>query len=91
MLHVQASATRIHLVLAMEKAGQAVACMREEGTEDTRADAGDGSRAESRYHWLSCVRSRPLRGWEKSGLKVVLIWGFFYFYYLSLFEDLLSW
>lgn len=62
MLHVQASATRIHLVLAMEKAGQAVACMREEGTEDTRADAGDGSQAESRYHWLSCVRSRPLRG-----------------------------
>lgn len=56
MLHVQASATRIHLVLAMEKAGQAVACMREEGTEDTRADAGDGSRAESRYHRLSCVR-----------------------------------
>lgn len=32
-----------------------------------------------------------LGGGEKSGLKVVLIWGFFYFYYLSLFEDLLSW
>lgn len=49
----------------MEKAGQAEACMREEGTEDTRGDASDVSLAGPRYHWLSCVRISAACGVEK--------------------------
>lgn len=55
---VQASVTRISLVHAMERAGQAEACMREEAKAGTRTDAVDGSLGGTRS--LSPSRARSI-------------------------------